>query len=353
LSYQLTLPAAELRYLCEEVVDHAATTWGPQAVSGLMETLLPVWPPPVNALGKPYPAEALDEWRFRLGVWQALAGNPTAAVQHLSEVNSHPAPGSRWQAPAAQFLASYQGPAGLYRACQAEAQCDMRAALAQATRDTGLSDPSLALDALQGLGVTVRTAGYFDFDQDGETERWAALRQRASETLEFWILARAPGGVRALFVDAVEVNNPQPYFYSPMQSPPIFQLTNARGFRLNRASASGEPYITEHAVDVVLTSFTTDAIDTAIDTLFAGGSPAQVRDTLHWVGQSPNFECRRRGICDQFYYVLALAYELSGQPEAAVNSYIAAWWEDTGGPYAVMARYKVMLKPTVTPTPKK
>ncbi|HZD56954.1 MAG TPA: hypothetical protein VE136_09545, partial [Anaerolineales bacterium] len=73
-SYQVE-PDPNLLSFCELAINHAIQTWGPDPTIQLMETILPLWPPKETTEGEPYPQDALDAWRFRLGIYNALTGD--------------------------------------------------------------------------------------------------------------------------------------------------------------------------------------------------------------------------------------------------------------------------------------
>ena len=66
------------------MIDHAAYFWGPEVAADLMDVLTEDWPPPLDQDGNPYPADAKDEWLYRLGVYRALAGDELDAVDLLT-----------------------------------------------------------------------------------------------------------------------------------------------------------------------------------------------------------------------------------------------------------------------------
>ena len=53
------------------------------------------------------------------------------------------------------------------------------------SRDSGLNDPSLVLDYLNRNGLTIRAAGYFDFDGDEINEKWFSAEPQPAGKLEF------------------------------------------------------------------------------------------------------------------------------------------------------------------------
>ena len=123
-------PAPGALSLCRFVVENAANLWGSRAAIQIMQPLLEDWPPAQNEEGKPFPADAKDEWRYRLGVYHALLGEYEEAKTILNELVQKPTtPGSRWVEPANQFLALYQSPTDIYRACTQAQYCNPNQAI--------------------------------------------------------------------------------------------------------------------------------------------------------------------------------------------------------------------------------
>jgi hypothetical protein len=351
LEYQIEPNLTQLNY-CAGVIDHVASQWGGEVVIPMMETLLPVWPPMSDLAGKPYPADAKDEWRYRLGVYHALAGHFEQAQQTLAGIISHPTTtDSRWISTAGQFLQAYSSSDSLYSACIAIQFCDPRQAMQHILNVGGFNDISTALEALILSGVTVRSSGNFDFDNDGEAERWILLRHHPQERLEFWILARWESGVRGLFIEQVDSTETRPYFHEPLDTPPIAQIGPKRGFVLARLPVTRLPYLIMKEIEFIPTTFTLDALQSIIDDLFAGTSPLIIRSRLEDLAQSNKFNCVNYHICDKFYYTLGLAYELAGDVRSAIDTYVKLWWENSESPFTHIARLKLKQLPFTSPTP--
>jgi hypothetical protein len=351
LVYQIEPNPTQLGY-CEGVIDHIASQWGAEVVIPMMEALLPVWPPMTDLAGKPYPADAQDEWRYRLGVYHALSAHFEQAQQTLTDLITHPtATDSRWIAAAEQFLQAYASPSDLYSACLAAQFCDPRQAMQQLLIGGKFDDIGIAIDALIRGGVTVRSSGNFDFDNDGELERWVLLRHHPLERLEFWVLARWESGISALFIEQVDSTETRPYFHEPLDSPPIAQIGPKRGFVLARLPGTRQPYLITKEIAFIPTTFTLDALQSIIDDLFAGTSPAIIRDRLEDLEQSDEFNCLNYHICDRFYYTLGLAYELAGDIRSAIDTYVKLWWENSDSPYMLIARLKLKQLPYKSPIP--
>ena len=212
-------------------------------------------------------------------------------------------------------------------------------------------DIGIALDALIRGGVIVRSSGNFDFDNDGETERWMLLRHRPQERLEFWVLARSELGVRALFIEQVDLTETRPYFHEPLDSPPIAQIGPKHGFVFARLPVTRQPYLILKEIEFKPTTFTLDALQSIIDDFFAGTNPAIIRNRLEDLEKSDQFNCSNYHICDRFYYTLGLAYELAGDIRPAIDTYIKLWWENTDSPFMLIGRLKLKQIAFKTSTP--
>lgn len=361
----LVEPSQATLSLCRLVIDHAVQVWGPEATIPLMEKILPDWPPVQMEDGKPFPADAHDEWRFRLSIYHALTGNFEAAKDYLNAVISSPAvPNSRWIASAQEFLTTYQQPSDIYRACVNTVFCDPAHAIRYLINQMPTGQATEPVEFLWQNGVALRASGYFDFDQDGERERWFSVRHRARETLEFWILAAYTEGTHALLVDRVLSNQPSLTLIEGEQDPPVVRLDSTAAFSLQRDPGTQKPYLTFVPLRYEFPNRFLEGLQAAESRLFAAlqpsgdpiASPVEVRDELLALQQSPGLLCRGTWTCDPYYYLLGLANELAGDERSAVNAYVLLWWEYSRSPYTTMARLKlegeaVLPSPLPTLTP--
>lgn len=359
LPFQFSIePRLGLEGFCEVIVNHASLSWGPQAALAISEPLLPRWPPTRDPSGDPYPPDAYDAWRYRLGVYNALLGYQLDAQDYFLQIINNPVvSNSRWIEPAQIFMDIYQDIGDIYSACQNAEFCYIREALQQLTRFSNTSSPSLALDYIEKHNVDVRASGYFDFDLDGEDERWMTVKHQDDLRLEFWILAHDQDGTKAMFVDYTNTSKPEPYYREPIEKPIIAQLKIGEGFIMQRNTYDGEPYIMHVDVEYNRPTFIKDGYNQALRDLFSGVEPSQVRQSLLDLQKSDRFagDCFNFWICDQFYYTLGLTYELTGDVLPAVNTYVDLWWNYARNSlFTVMARQKLHFippPPTATPTP--
>ncbi len=83
-------PVYDLRAYCEDVLDAASVSWGPYAAITVAEAMLKIWPPDMDTQGNPYPPDAYDQLRYRLGTLYALADRPEDAVKTMSQIVNTP-----------------------------------------------------------------------------------------------------------------------------------------------------------------------------------------------------------------------------------------------------------------------
>jgi hypothetical protein len=350
-------PVPDLLAHCERIIAHSAAVWEPEVTALLAKILAPDWPPSHDVNGRAYPEDARDEMRFRLGVFSALSGDREGAVGTLRDLVSSPTTGSsRWVGPAERFLDAYPSQADLYRACLTTEHCDLQIALKRVTALVPVEDYSLVTNYYRNAGITIRSSGYFDFDNDGQPERWLVVQHRPSQKLELWVLVRSTENVRALFIEQVEVSQPVLRYSEPLQDPPIVQLRQHTGFILDRV-ADGEPYLRWEPVRFIPTPFTLDGLNQNWEALLSEEDPGLVLKRLEAIHENPRFNCFSYNICDRFYYILGLVYEMVGQPRDAIDTYVHLWWEYSASPLTHLARLKLQplrqatTTPAVTPVP--
>ncbi len=342
---------------CEIVSKHAAHTWGPKAAIQIMEPLLEVWPPEKTVDGLAYPPEARDEWQYRLAILHALDGNQAEAIDRLESVVEKPSvPRSNWIQPAQDFLKNYQEGQTLYKACVLTTFCEPAFALSQLI-DNAPSDQDL-LSYLRANGVQLTASGYFDFDDDSETERWFNVKHRVREKPEFWILARYQDGLEGVRVAQVESNPPD---YEVLETayidaqdihlqPAIF-LDNKIAFFLDRMPGDGFPFLVPVRLRQEYPNRYLAGLEEIEAALFLGESPKQVQKDLLSLAISPGLLCVNTWSCDSYYYLLGLASELAGDNRAAVDAYHKLWSDYSKSPFTIVARLKLLGGALLTSTP--
>jgi hypothetical protein len=352
----MLFPVYDLRAYCEDVLDTASAGWGPEAAITIATSMLDIWPPETDTLGHPYPVDAYDQLRYRLGVLYALADQTDKAIDTFKQIIDTPiVPDSTWVAPSEDFLRVYLSPTDLYVACQQAQYCNMRDALHTMVQYSSTNDPTQALQFLQSQGITVRSSGLADFDADGTQERWMIIQPKPGAKLEYWILSQTGSNVQAVFVKIFEAGDSLPYPHEPAGSVPVWQFELHQGFILERLPETLDPYIKWVDVEYARPTVILDGYQKALNELMSGSDPSNVLNSLLELYNSPRFkgDCIAFNICDQFHYTLALTYDLLGQQGNAIDEYLWVWRNYGQSPYATMARLKLnhFPLPTYTRTP--
>ncbi len=343
---------------CELVVNQAAWVWGAETAIPLMETLLPVWPPVGASEPRTYPADAKDEWRYRLGIYYALTGDTLTADEYFQDLIDNPTiPGSRWVKPAQKFQRGLNSPEGIYQACIPDQFCDERVAVRNLVAAIPSDAPHSVLYYLTHAGVAIRYTYEFDFEGDGIPERYLTFRHHPDQKLEFWIMAEKTSGYEALFVDTIDVSQPTLTRYVTRQGISIVWLNAQQSFTLGRFPETDEVYIIPYSPSYFYSDYTLEVVNSAMNGLLSGAAPLPIRDELVALRRSENFACLTEDDCSYFYYTLGLANQLGQDESGAVDSYLFIWNEYPNSPFTYMARLKLEYKPgfgpppTYTPTP--
>jgi hypothetical protein len=348
-AYQIA-PDPDLLSYCEIVVNHSINVWGLEPTILLMETLLPDWPPEKTTTGKDYPDDALDEWRYRLSIYHALLANQDQATDYAQLIIDDPAtPDSRWIEPAADFLAIYQIQRDIYRACLQAQYCDPRLAFQSLVATISNEEFPDLINTLEQAGVSVRSNGFFDFDNSGDSEHWVVIRHHTGSPLEFWIISPDGTHLHSVFVTNVETDLPRLSYLEPISEPPVVKIDPDITFHYIQLGPENEAVIVMVEPEVVFSSDRTEMdLDHLEEILLTGGDPTFVQEELIILRKSPHFTCSYL-LCPRFLYLLGLASELANDELSAVAAYLELWRQYPGHPYTIMARFK--LGSTFEPTP--
>lgn len=340
--------------LCRVLVEQADSVWGPVAKIQIIDTLLPDWPPASDEAGKAFPADAKDDWRFQLGIAWALSGDSVQATQVLNELLQQPSvPGSRWIEPARQFLASYQQPQDIYRACLETNACSPATALAVLVNQLGVTAGQDPLEYLAARGLTLRSSGYFDFDGDGVKERWFAARHRPLEKLDLWILAETQPGLQAIRVENIEGDKPTLQILNDDETPPTVWVDAGLYIIAHRDLDSGRISIQRVSPSLQFPDRLALEVSAARQALFEQEDTEKALEMLLSTQKTFTNYCKSTWTCDELLYLVGLANELLGNERPAIDAYISLWRDYSRSPFTTLARLKLagtIILPTPLPT---
>jgi hypothetical protein len=278
-----------------------------------------------------------------------LDRNSKVAKDYMSDIIANPSfPNSSWVDPAKEFLEIYKLPDDVYRACIQAQFCIPAYAVEFLVDNLPTDEFPNVIEHLWGWGLSLLSSGYFDFEGDGENERWITVRHRPVQKPEFWILAAYPAGGKALLVGSVDSNPPtveylEAAFVSEgaVGKQPVVFVDSTIPISMHRVPGSQEPYIEYVPLREEWPNRFEEGFKKAEDTLFAGGDPKKVRQELVALQKWPGLLCKTLWTCDRYYYMLGLASELAGYERNAVDAYLALGREYSKSPFTTMARLKL------------
>ncbi|MBP1693732.1 MAG: hypothetical protein H6Q37_1615 [Chloroflexi bacterium] len=348
-------PAPETLNTCRYVIEHAASMWGPQAAIQVMEQLLPDWPPSLDENGKPYPADARDQWLYRLGVYYAMLGDSEKAIQILQDLVQNPSvDASQWVKPAEDFLAVYKKPQDLYKACITTIYCDPNLAIDYLVNQLGIPQDQDPVQFLTDNGMILRSSGYFDFDDDGVKERWFTVQHHPLEKLELWALVATKENPHAIHISQIEGDKPILQFLNEDEKPPVVWVDSGTFVTFGRDKDTLTPYVSRVSPDLQFPNRFRDGLQQARQALFNGEDLKTVLDKLVKLQTNPGLLCQATYSCDEYFYLLGLTNELLGNERPAVEAYLQLWRDYSRSPFTTLARLKlarVNEPATLTPTP--
>lgn len=313
---------------------------------------------------------------------EAYANKPDqtrATLEGLTKIKGFET--SIWSEPVQRFLGLYKQPTDLYPACSTLTACaPYRGAGNPGTcQETLLCSSSDALDftlksefadiplvglttKLKQIGVEIAAEGTFDFNQDQQPELWFTIPDEYGD-FNLWVI----------MADRQGENHPFNLgYYEPVEPEPIFELeTTSAGqqlvgfgeyegykIHLELDPVSGEPNLewVDDDPSIELAQTIEQALDNFVRlrNLFLNGeNPNEVYAQLQPLiekGSGCPFELERTDgsmvsfyDCASYKFTLALAAELAGDQNTAIEKYYEVWKENSRfyNGLALLARLKL------------
>lgn len=301
---------------------------------------------------------------FRLGEYYAQRGNYDKAYHFFSDVATA-APSdefnAKWIDAAKTLLEHYKNADDFYLACAKVIQCDLRSIVQQAIEKIQPALFPTVSEVLKAIGVQVKDSGILDFDDDGSPEQWLVIQHPDQSEREFWVLVKNNKKIDALFVTDIPSDTPVINEFVSFNQPSTIELETPSGkilFSLHRLNLSGQtnilrahtPYNADDENEQIAVQNDTvkamwsKAVDDAATAMLTGTDPATVKEILLKLKQSRNLDCKIYS-CDQLYYFLGLANELTGDQPSAIDVYLQLWKDYPDSIYTIMARSKLEQAP--------
>jgi hypothetical protein len=296
----------------------------------------------------PYPVDARDGLRFRLGIALAFHDDAPGAIQQMQTIVNTPAVlTSTWIAPAQQFLEAYQQPKDLPAACLKIGRCASSFNLPDLLSILPPTSPILPVDLLRANVGNITNSGSSDFDQDGRAEYWATSSNGNGGDLDIIYAVNNQYG-RTRFLGVIPFMDTTSISMTTFASMPQFEGGQVY---LIRAENISFPFVFHRSSDgsVQVTELTDQiyiVLQESEQTLLSGGDLKTVLDRLDLLAPGINSETcdtiyHRSCSRDQYLYLFGLAQERAGDRDSAVTTYLQLWQSFPYSPYAIMGRAKL------------
>lgn len=318
--------------------------------------------------------EILEEFRVSQGIYAAYLGDQELVHSVFNDIIGNPTiAGSAWVEPSQDFLAIYQSPDDLYKACSSVnicvsyypqssdkscvdlRLCDYAKALQALVNTVYLNSPLTELtDSLESAGVQIPSAGWYDFDDDFIEERWFTVMPPGETSYEFWIAIEYPRGAKVLLVaDSLPTYVMD---FQPVESDNeniSIDFGSDQTFEIVRHPNTEEPFLIIDELEVIDPIRQERALFIEMrNMLFDGYNAATIYDRMLEIKNKYSecpFEIKEEPgsavyviyDCASFYYTLGLAAELIGKESEAIQYYYNVWRLYPDRPFAELARYKL------------
>lgn len=288
----------------------------------------------------------IEDERFNLARFLTNIGDDAGAAEQIQMINASTEPSvMEWREQAPAYLAARNEPQALLQLCLTYEKCFVQWA------EKFTLVPSSRFSEIETLypqmGIHFHLSGSYDFDQDGQTEKWLLFRTSTGCGNSFYILAKnndriysrkaadlclpnevqedekinirplaSIGGLPAYEVFVVgQEQDAEKFLYWPMDQPdPTINSRRAR-----------------QMINVIQNQMVLGQISPA---------EAQIRlKNFQNLPLQPDYESPF--IQAQLLYLLGLTQELNGERAQAARTYLELWQTYPHNPYAIMAYAKL------------
>lgn len=288
--------------------------------------------------------------RFNLALFLSDQGDEAGASEQMQQISESTDPYlAEWRKDAAAFFTVRHNPQALLQFCLSSKECET---FLNQSKIIELIPPSRFSEAnmlLKQMGLNVQAAGSYDFDQDGQMEKWLILLSPypCGSGTGFWIVAKGNKGIKGRQASGLclakngeistDVN------IKPLESSgslPVYQVS------VEGEQRSSNPFLywpinqEDPTVDSDQAAQMID--DIQIKLLLGQISPSEAQIQIKAIQKLPLQS--GYGMPDlkaQMRYLLGLAQELNGENDQAAQTYLELWQDSPYSPYAVMAKAKL------------
>lgn len=287
-----------------------------------------------------------DKDRFSLALYLSDHGDEAGANEQIEKIRDGTDPSlAEWRNNVVAYFPARRDPQALLQFCLTSKKCEDflnipdRIALVPPGRFSEIDT------LLPKMGLDFSLSGSYDFDQDGQAEKWLLFRNGCGSS--FRVLAKYEDGtkgrkaVRLCLSDQIQTGEKVNILpLSPSGGLPEYQvwITGQEQaaekflyYPLDQKDPTLDVRQAEQMIDVLQNQFLLRQI-----------SPAEAEKQIVRIQNLPiQPEYRLPEIQAHLYYLLGLAQELKGENSQAAQTYLELWQSYPNSPYAIMAFAKL------------
>jgi hypothetical protein len=299
--------------------------------------------------GEPFNVE---KERFRLALFLSDQGDKPGADQQLRLIRaSTDASLAKWRKDALAYYAVRHNPQALFQFCLTSKTCETFLSL---SRIIALIPPNRYAEVetlLKQMGINYHSSGSFDFDQNGQPEKWLFFRSGYCNN-ELLIVANGENEIKSRSIQYLCVHK-EDQEVKKVEIRPLVPSGGLPGYQIvldDEEISSGKflywPLDQEDpTIDYRETGKLLDTIQNKM--LLGQVTPAEARNQLKTFQNLPHEPdyYPLSGQAANVLYLLGLTYELDGMNKEAAQTYLELWQTYPDSPYAMMAYAKLEPAP--------
>jgi hypothetical protein len=300
------------------------------------------------ALGE-YPFD-VDKERLSLALYLSSQGDLVGANEQIDRIRSSTdRDGEVWRRNALKFFSVHQDPELLLQFCLSTKTCET---FLTRSEIFALIPPNRILDVetlLQEMGIVYANSGNYDFDLDGNLEKWLLFISEypCGNGTEFWLLASDANKITSRRVSSLCLREEQDQ-PREIKIKPFGESNGLPGYGLfvNGEDALHQPFL-YWPLHLKNPSIDTNQVGVMIDSiqnqmLLGQMSQAEAQKRLHEIQLLPiNSVYLPTNQQAQILYLLGLSQELNGENIQSAKTYLELWHTFPEHPYTMMAYAKL------------
>ena len=291
----------------------------------------------------------VEKARLSLAIFLASQGDQKGANEQIERIRASSDPSlTEWREAAIAFFAVHRDPKALQQFCMTTQKCE-----------DFLSRPEIfslipndsfleAETFLQQIGIAIQASGIYDFDQDGQMEKWLFFLSEypCGSGTELWILAKDKNEIKGRREGSVCVDPEE----KEVSSVAIKPAGVSNGYYLYQLDVNGKealhwPFLywpveqEDQSIEFRKIGQMLDRVQNQL--LLKEISLADAQTQLRAMQQIPLVPGYWSSRQAQLLYLLGLIHELNGEDTQAVQTYLELWLTYPDNPYALMAFAKL------------